>query len=164
MRARRWAIALLMLGMAAAPGFGAAESARERETASETLDAFHQALRKNQPDRVLARLAKDVVIYEQGFAETSRDEWARKQLGTAIAFARDTQRRVLRRISGGSGDTAWIVSTTETVLDVSERKVVFEGAETAVLRRERGEWKIVHLHWSAHEAPDEPPSAPKKKP
>lgn len=123
--------------------------------AAEALDGFHKALRKNEPDKVLDALAKDAVIYEQGFAETSRDEWARKQLGNAIAFARDTERRVLRRVSGSSGDAAWFMSTTETVLDVSERKVVFKGAETALLRREAGEWKIVHLHWSAHEAADD---------
>lgn len=162
MRQRSWVVALLLLGAVLMPGLGAAE-APTAETASETLDAFHKALRRNQPDQVLARMAKDVVVYEQGFAEASRDEWARKQLGTAIAFARDTERRVLRRTSGGVGDTAWIVSTTETVLDVTDRKVVFEGAETAVLRRERGTWKIVHLHWSAHEAPDQAEAAPNKK-
>src|SRR5690606_7053108 len=109
----------------------------------------------NQPDKVLDLLAKDALVYEQGFAETSRDEWARKQLGTAIAFARDTERRVVRRQASEAGDAAWVISTTQTLLDVGERKLMLEGAETAILRRDGADWRIVHLHWSAHEASEE---------
>jgi len=122
---------------------------------SEVLEEFHGALRTNRPDAVLQILAKDAVIYEQGFAETSRDEWARNQLGNAIAFARDTKRRVVRSEAGESGDAAWVISTTQTMLDVSDRKVMLEGAETAILRRVGSDWKIAHLHWSAHEASEE---------
>ncbi len=122
---------------------------------SDALDAFHKALRTNQPDKVLEILAKDAVIYEQGFAETSREEWVRKQLGNAIAFARDTTRRVVRRQAGEAGNAAWVISTTQTMIDVSDRKVMLEGAETAILRLEGSDWKIVHLHWSAHEATPE---------
>lgn len=122
---------------------------------SETLDRFHQGLQRNEPDKALDSLAKDAVIYEQGFAETSRDEWARKQLGPAIAFARDTERRVIRRRGGEDDRSAWVISRTLTFVDVSTRKVMLEGAETAILRREGKQWKIVHLHWSAHEASPE---------
>ena len=122
---------------------------------SEALDDFQKALRTNQPDKAVEALARDAVIYEQGFAETSRDEWVRKQLGNAIAFARDTERRVVRRQAGEAGNAAWVISTTQTLIDVSDRKVMLEGAETAILRREDSDWKIVHLHWSAHEATPE---------
>lgn len=122
---------------------------------SEVLDEFHKSLRTNQPDKVMAILSADAVIYEQGFAEVSRDEWLRKQLGNAIAFARDTERRVVRRQTGESGNMAWVISTTQTTIDVSDRKVVLDGAETAILRLDGSDWKIVHLHWSAHEAAPE---------
>ena len=136
--------------------------AQAADTPSQTLDNFHKALKGNDTDAVLAILAKDAVIYEQGFSETSRGEWARKQLGTAISFARDTERRVMRRQAGQSGDTAWVISTTQTTVDVAQRKLVLEGAETAILRREGSTWQIVHLHWSAHEA--EAPAAAATKP
>lgn len=146
MRAAVAGLALLLGMMVHAPAALAAK------TAAETLDAFHKALRENQPDRVLALLAKDAVLFEQGFAEATRDEWVRKQLGPAIAFARDTERRVLSRQSGSARGLVWIASTTQTVIDAGGRQVVLEGAETAVLRREGEDWSIVHLHWSAHEA------------
>lgn len=145
MRPALGGLALLLAVIGAGP-------AQAAKSASETLDAFHKALRENRPDAVLALLAKDAVVYEQGFAESTRDEWVRKQLGPAIAFARDTDRRVLSRHTGSAGDLVWIASTTQTIIDAASRKVVLDGAETAVLRREGGDWSIVHLHWSAHEA------------
>jgi hypothetical protein len=122
---------------------------------ADTIDRFHQALRLNEPDKVLDALDPDAVIYEQGFAETSRDEWARKQLGTAIAFARDTERRVIRRRAQEADRSAWVISRTQTFVGDPDRKVMLEGAETAILRLEGDQWKIVHLHWSAHEASPE---------
>lgn len=122
---------------------------------SQTVDAFHEALRTNQPDRVLALLAREAVIYEQGFAEISRDEWVRRQLGPAIAFAGDTERRVLRRESREMGDVAWVVSSTRTTVTLPGQPLALNGAETAILRRDTEGWRIVHLHWSAHESPPE---------
>ncbi|MGQ0502633.1 MAG: nuclear transport factor 2 family protein [Panacagrimonas sp.] len=119
---------------------------------SETVDAFHKALRTNHPDQAIATLTEDAIILEQGFAESSRTEWVEKQLGPAVVFARDSSRRILRRSSGESGDTSWVISSTRTTVDVPGTALVLEGAETAILRRENGNWRIMHLHWSAHDA------------
>lgn len=153
MRQRRFVAACLLLAFAA-PGFAVG-------TAVDAIDAFHTALREKAADKALGLLAEEAVIYEQGFAEVSRKEWARKQLGAAVMFASDTERRILRRESREADDLAWVMTTTRTSVDVDGRhSLQLDGAETAVLRRERGDWKIVHLHWSAHEAPSEGPQKP----
>ncbi|MGQ0622932.1 MAG: nuclear transport factor 2 family protein [Panacagrimonas sp.] len=126
---------------------------------TETLDRFHQALRENNPSDALTHVAPDAVIYEQGFAENTRDEWVRGQLQDAIAFAKLTERTTLRRELHQSHDLAWVLSSTATTGIFDGRPLALEGAETAVLRLESGIWKIVHLHWSAHEqAQAEPPA------
>lgn len=148
MRLCRLVAACLLLAFAA-PGFAVG-------TAVDAIDAFHKALREKAADKALGMLAEEAVIYEQGFAEVSRKEWARKQLGTAVMFASDTERRILRREAREVGDMTWVMTTTRTTVDVDGRHSLrLDGAETAVLRRDRGDWKIVHLHWSAHEAPAE---------
>lgn len=128
---------------------------------SEALEIFHQALRKNDPQAVVGVLAAEAVIYEQGYAERSRQEWISTQLGPAIAFARDAERRVLSSESHEDGDLAWVLSQTRTTVGLRGdgakgsapvAALSLDGAETALLRRENGAWKIVHLHWSAHEA------------
>lgn len=118
---------------------------------SETIDAFHKALRTNHPDQAIEALTEDAIILEQGFAESSRAEWVGKQLGPAVVFAGDSSRRILRRLVGQAGDTSWVISFTRTTVDVPGTPLVLEGAETAILRREHGNWKIMHLHWSAHD-------------
>lgn len=148
---RCWLAAALLL---VANVLSAADSVR-------ALDAFHKALREKAADQALNLLATDAVIYEQGFAEVTRKEWAGKQLGAAVMFASDSERRILSRESREVGDAAWVLSTTRTLVDVADGKTLrLDGAETAILRREQGEWKIVHLHWSAHETAPESAAKP----
>jgi hypothetical protein len=82
-----------------------------------------------------------------------RADWARNQLPAAMEFARDTQRATVRRESHQVGSMAWVISTTSTTGNFGDRKLELEGTETAVLRQEDKVWRIVHLHWSAHEKP-----------
>lgn len=126
---------------------------------TETLDRFHQTLRENNAPAAMALLAVEAVIFEQGFAETTRAEWANGQIQDAIAFARATERTTLRRESRQVGDIAWVLSTTATTGRFEDRSLALEGTETAILRLEAADWKIVHLHWSAHEPPQAEPEA-----
>lgn len=145
---RPWFAAALLLAVSA-PALSASAVA--------TLDAFHKALHEKAAEKALGLLAVEAVIYEQGFAEATRKEWAGKQLGAAVMFASDSERRILSRESREVGDAAWVLSTTRTLVEVSDGKSLrLDGAETAILRRQKGEWKIVHLHWSAHETAAKP--------
>jgi ketosteroid isomerase-like protein len=131
---------------------------------TEALDGFHAAIEKGDVNKVLELLAPEATIYEQGFAETSRESWTTNQLKDAIEFALRTDRRTLRRESRQVGDVAYVLTTTLTTGNIEGHRLELEGAETAVLRQEGGVWRIVHLHWSAHEKapPEPPPAAPAK--
>lgn len=128
---------------------------------TEAVDAFHTALKKGDAAKIKDLLSAEATVYEQGFAETSRDDWMTHQLKDAMDFAAHTDYRTLRRESRQVGDLAYVTSTTLTSGDFDGHKLELEGAETMVLRQDMGEWSIVHVHWSAHEkAADAPP--PKK--
>lgn len=145
-RPLRWCAALLL---------SLAGSAAAAATPAETVDAFHKALRSGDGSGALAYLASDVSIFEQGFAESSQAQYARTQLADAAGFARQTERRVLRRESGQDTQNAWVLSITLTTGQFGERSLELEGTETMLLRRFGDGWKIWHIHWSAHprEAP-----------
>lgn len=119
-------------------------------TPADTVEAFHKALRIGDGKAALAFMARDVSVFEQGFEETSRDSWGSKQLPDANQFAKQTERRVLRRESSQDTSTASVISTTLTTGEFDGRKLELEGTETMLLRREGDEWKIAHIHWSAH--------------
>jgi ketosteroid isomerase-like protein len=153
--------ALRAIGVRAAALVLAAWSAVALAAApTEALDNFHAAMKRGDGEKAIALLSPEATIYEQGFAETSRDQWKQNQLAEALQFATHTERRTLRRESNQVGDLAYVMTTTLTTGVFDGRKLELEGAETAVLRQEAGVWKIVHLHWSAHEnAPEPAPAA-----
>ena len=92
---------------------------------------------------------------QQGFTDNSRDDWGSRQLADANQFARQTERRVLRREASQDTNTAWVISTTVTEGQFDGRKLVLDGTETMLLRRGVDGWRIAHIHWSAHSPQDE---------
>jgi ketosteroid isomerase-like protein len=148
---RRALAAALVLGALAAVAARAGESAAGAE-AEHALDAFHAALAAGDCAGALAGLSPAVVIFEAGGAELSRDEYAAHHLAEDMEFLAATRTvRVDRRAQAG-GDTAWILPRTRTAGSFRGRPVAALGTETAILARDGGEWRIVHLHWSSSAA------------
>lgn len=147
MRLRALFAPLLALGAAVAALPAAAQAPT---TPSDTVEAFHKALRQGDGKAALAFMARDVTVFEQGFTESSRDDWGTRQLPEANQFAKQTERRVLRREASQDTMTALVLSTTLTSGTFDGRKLELEGSETMLLRRDGDGWKIAHVHWSAH--------------
>lgn len=147
-RLRRALIALLLWAPLAVAQIAAAQP----PPPTATVDAFYRALHDGDRARVLALLAPDVMIYEQGFADNGRDAYAGAHLADAMAFARSVQRTVTRRASWQSGDAAWVLSETVQQGSFHNAKVNWIGTETVVLRRDGDHWQIAHIHWSEHGA------------
>lgn len=120
--------------------------------AKDTLDAFHAALVAGDRAKVLDLLAPEVVIYESGFVERSRDEYAGHHLGGDMAFAKTSTRKVLRQNERVIGNTAIIWQETETSGTSRGKPVHAMGTETAVLEKWADSWAIVHIHWSSRKA------------
>ncbi|HEX4896184.1 MAG TPA: nuclear transport factor 2 family protein [Solimonas sp.] len=114
------------------------------------VNDFHQAMAEGWKEGVLRHLADGVRIYEQGYAERSRDEYAAGHLDSDLVFAAATRRERLGRESGSSGDHAWVLSQSRTQGEIGGRTVDLEQTETMLLQRVGEAWQIVHIHWSAH--------------
>ena len=54
-----------------------------------------------------------------------------------------------RGTARASGDLAWVASDNDMVIHQDGKPVTIASAETMVLRRTGGGWKIVHIHWSS---------------
>ena len=54
--------------------------AQETDAPDDVVRAFHEALAKGDSTTALSLLAEDVVIYEAGGVETSRDEYRSQHL------------------------------------------------------------------------------------
>jgi ketosteroid isomerase-like protein len=118
-------------------------------TPSETINAFHAAIAAGDKKTVNSLLSPEVIIYESGHVERSRDEYFGHHLGADMEFAKATKRTVVKHIEHVEGKTATVLQETETKGDFKGKPVKAIGVETAVLERIGDKWVIVHLHWSA---------------
>jgi len=123
--------------------------APEAAEAAAAVDAFHAALKAGDTTAALALLAPEVMIFEEGGAERSREEYASHHLGADAAFAAATQATVARRSAWAAGDVAWITSEGRTTGQFNGRAVDRLSAETMVLKRNHDGWRIHHIHWSS---------------
>ena len=117
--------------------------------AAMVVDAFHAALQRGDTKAAVAHLAENALIYESGGVERSRQEYASHHLGADAAFAQAVPGTVTRRAGEALGNYAWIATEGRTTGTHKDKAVDRVTTETMVLRRTRGAWKIVHIHWSS---------------
>lgn len=121
-------------------------------TALAAVEAFQIALKSGDAAAVQHWLVPEVLIYEGGGAERSRDEYAGHHLGADMAFMKDARIDVLKRSSGGDADTAWVTTESRIRGKSSKGKPLdVASTETALLRKTSAGWRIVHLHWSSQD-------------
>ena len=118
-------------------------------TPSDALASFYAALTAGDKTTALELLAPQVAIYESGFVEASRDEYAHHHLGGDIEFAKRSVRRVLKHSEKIEGKVAIIWEETETKANSGGKTSVSLGTETAVLEQDGDQWRITHVHWSS---------------
>jgi ketosteroid isomerase-like protein len=118
----------------------------------ETLAAFHDALVSGDKAKALALLAPEIAIYEAGYVERSREEYASHHLGGDMEFARNSTRKLLKQTERIDGNTAVVWEETETTGTSRGKPVHAFGTGTAVLEKKGDGWAIVHIHWSSRKA------------
>ena len=131
------------------PAPAAGSVAVEAVDAAAVVDAFHAALKTGDTAAALALLATDVMIFEEGGAERSRDEYASHHLASDAAFAAASETTTSRRSGWSDDDVAWITSEGRTTGQFNGRAVDRLTTETMVLKRHADPWRIHHIHWSS---------------
>ncbi|MEX5747657.1 DUF4440 domain-containing protein [Massilia sp. X63] len=130
----------------------AVSSASLAASPKETLAAFHDALTSGDKAKAISLLSPDIAIYESGYVERSRDEYASHHLGGDMEFAKNSARKVLKQTERVDGNTAVVWEETETTGTSKGKPVHVFGTGTAVLEKKGDTWSIVHVHWSSRKA------------
>ncbi|MCU6435068.1 nuclear transport factor 2 family protein [Undibacterium sp. Jales W-56] len=115
----------------------------------ETLAAFYAALATGDQAKASELLAPDVTVYESGYVERSRADYAGHHLPEDIAFAKTSTRKVLQHSERIDGSLAVIWEETETRATIKDKEVRILGTETALLQKSGDAWLITHVHWSS---------------
>lgn len=148
--------ALACGGEGEAPGRGtpraaeetrAVDEATDREAVREAVDGFKRALAAGDSLGALALLSDSVVVFEGGRAE-DKTAYRSGHLAADMAFLSAVPPELVEEALLLEGDWALYTSRSRTVGTFRDRAIDRAGAETLVLVREEGGWRIRHIHWS----------------
>ena len=120
--------------------------------AAKVVDAFHAALAKQDTASAAALLSESALIFEAGYVERSKAEYASHHLGADAAYASVVPTSLVKRSGFADGDMAWIASETRTTGTYKDKPVDRLSTETMILKQEASGWRIVHIHWSSRAA------------
>lgn len=112
------------------------------------VNEFHAALSTGDNAKAVSLLAADAVILESGGIE-SRAEYISHHLPEDIEFAkavRTSQGTIRVTVDGKS---AWTSATSSTEGQFKGRPINSVGAESIVLTKRDGRWRIRSIHWSS---------------
>lgn len=143
-------VALLLLPANQAMADGeSVDVPEEARAAAATVDRFFAALSAGDIDKAAAELDPQVIILESGGAERSATEYLGGHAKSDADFLKKAEHKPGHRTARASGDLAWVASDNDMVIQQDGKPVTIASAETMVLRRTGGDWKIVHIHWSS---------------
>jgi ketosteroid isomerase-like protein len=143
--------ALALAHGTATPQPAAPEKNTAIEEAAKAVDAFHDALVKGDRQAAQALLDDQVQIYEQGWVDRSKAEYASHHLESDAAFSAATTNTQTARSGMILGDLAYVISEAKVAGTFKGKAIDSITLETMVLRRREGAWRIVHIHWSSRD-------------
>jgi len=119
---------------------------------TEVVSEYHTAIANGDTAKALSLLSPAVQIFESGYVEQSKAEYAGHHLPADITFAKAAKRKVLNSSERIAGDLAVVMQETDTQGTHKGSAVHLIGTETAVLEKKGDAWVITHFHWSSRKA------------
>ncbi len=113
------------------------------------VDQFSKAMIDGDVENAGKYLADDVLVLETGGAERSRTEYLGGHAISDSAFLKGSHSEIKHRVARSDGNLAWVGTESELHATPNGQSMAFRNTETMVLRRDAGQWKIVHIHWSS---------------
>lgn len=113
---------------------------------------FHAALSAGDSTMVLILLAPDAMILESGGVE-SRSEYRSHHLPEDIKFAKRVATKTGPLEVRVEGSSAWTAMTSTTRGRFNGKAINSIGAESMVLTKQGGTWRIRSIHWSSRSSP-----------
>jgi len=116
------------------------------ETVRSVARSFGEALTRGDSVAALALLHPEVLIFEDGRAET-KEQYSRAHIRADIAFASAVRMETLRDTVIVHGDLAVYARDYRARGRHRDREVDFTATETMVLVRMPDGWRILHIRW-----------------
>ena len=112
------------------------------------VERFFKALASDDSKAASVLLDPEVLIYESGSIERSRQEYASHHLESDAKFLKTVKHRLLSRSGDAGADWAWVATEVHFSGSADQKAVNTIGTETMILRKRPEGWRITHIHWS----------------
>lgn len=122
------------------------------DTPASVVDSFLKALASGNAAEAQRWLAPDLLVYESGHAESSREEYVEQHMKGDMEFLSKAKTERLERTGGGGPDTAWVTSRARIKGQSHGKPLDVLTTETMVLTHQPDGWRIKHIHWSSSDA------------
>ncbi|MCA3001639.1 MAG: nuclear transport factor 2 family protein [Burkholderiales bacterium] len=116
---------------------------------SAVVEQFHTAIKNADSKLVEQVVAANVQIFEQGHRESSRAEYLSHHFKADAAFAAVVTSKTTAQDIRLDGNMAVVMAESTTDGIYKDKPVKGANLSTYVLKRENGQWQIVHIHWSS---------------
>ena len=138
------AITLLMLS-------ASAFASQEDQNPTQVAERLHEALNDGNKDDIFEVLAPDVLIYESGGVESSREEYASHHMHSDMRFMASMTREVISRKVTQEGGLAVVTTQSRISGSYDGKDLDLNSTETLMMTKKENGWQISHIHWSSKE-------------
>ena len=142
---RAYALTVIILSVSACST--APPPGNEADVAA-VLESFYGAMKAGDTAAAMRVIAPDAVFLESGRLET-RAQYETNHLPADIEFEQAVAGKRGPLSITFSGNTAWVIATTEYEGTFENAPVNFVSAQLMVLTRDTGDWLIRTIHWSS---------------
>lgn len=118
-----------------------------------TVNRFRGALEDGNVAQALALLAPEVLVYEAGAEQVSREDYLAHHLKADITQLATVYVDTLSQAGHADERSAWVTTRSRWVAREADPRPPATVTETIVLNRTPQGWRIVHVHWSSSVSP-----------
>ena len=121
----------------------------EKYGPTQIADALHEALTAGDQEQIFDVIAPDVLIFESGGVEASREEYASHHMHSDMKFMAGMDREIISRQVTQDGAMAVVSTSSKLVGSYQDNQLDLASTETLVLKKGDHGWRIHHIHWSS---------------
>ena len=112
-------------------------------------DQFHTALSDGDVATINELLDPNVLIFESGGVESSREEYASHHMHSDMKFIAGMDREIISRQVTQDEAMAVVSTSSKLVGSYQDNQLDLASTETLVLKKGDHGWRIHHIHWSS---------------
>lgn len=126
-------------------------ASQEDHGPAQVADLLHEALTEGDREKVFEVIAPDVLIFESGGVESSREEYASHHMNSDMKFMAGMTRKVIDRQVTEEGSLAVVTTRSHISGSYKDKLLNLDSTETLVMKKGENGWQISHIHWSSRE-------------